>query len=70
MLEQRLNEVESQLMYLQKTVDDLGQVMIEQSLQLSTQAKEIARLKNEISGLGDSLSETPRRIEDDKPPHY
>jgi uncharacterized coiled-coil protein SlyX len=69
-LNRRLSEVESLLTYVQRMVDELNAVILEQQGRLAAQEKEIARLRGMFSTLEDSIVEVPRRPEDEKPPHY
>src|SRR5687768_16888995 len=69
-LHRRLSEVESLLTYVQRTVDELNGVILEQQGRLAAQEKAIARLRGMFSTLEDSIVEVPRRPEDEKPPHY
>ena len=69
-LARRLSEVESLLMFLQRTLDDLNAVILEQQRRLESQEAEIARLRAVFSNLADTVPEAPRRPEDEKPPHY
>jgi len=66
----RLGDVESLLMFLQRTTDDLNQVILEQQRRLNVQEKDLSRLRAMLDGLTDSIVELPRRPEDEKPPHY
>jgi uncharacterized coiled-coil protein SlyX len=66
----RLSEVESLLMFLQRTVDDLHTVILEQQHRLAAQDGEIARLRATFTNFADAIAEAPRSPEDEKPPHY
>ncbi len=68
--ERRLSEIESLLTFLQRTVDDLSSVILEQQKRLAAQEKELARLRGMFDNFADSIVEAPRRPEDEKPPHY
>ena len=68
--EPRLSEVESQLMFLQRTVDDLNSVILEQQRRLEAQDGEISRLRAMFTNFADAIVEAPRNPEDEKPPHY
>jgi SlyX protein len=69
-LARRLSEVESSLMFLQRTIDDLNAVILDQQRRLEAQHGEIARLRAMFTNLADTLPDAPRRPEDEKPPHY
>ena len=69
-LELRLSQVETLLTFLQRTVDDLNGVILEQQRRLESHDLEWARLRATYANLVDSAGEAPRRPEDEKPPHY
>jgi uncharacterized coiled-coil protein SlyX len=69
-LEHRLGQVESLLTFLQRTVDDLNSVILEQQRRLESQALELARLRGTMANLADTIGDTPRTAADEKPPHY
>jgi uncharacterized coiled-coil protein SlyX len=69
-IHRRLSEVESLVTFLQRTIDDLNAVILDQQRRLESQEKELARLRATYSTLADSIVEVPRRPEDEKPPHY
>ncbi len=69
-LARRLSETESLLMFLQRTVDDLNSVILEQQRRLEAHDNELARLRAMFVNFNDSMAEPPRRPEDEKPPHY
>jgi SlyX protein len=69
-LHRRFSEVESLLTFLQRTIDDLNAVVLEQQRRLESQEKELGLLRAAFSTLADSIVESPRRPEDEKPPHY
>jgi uncharacterized coiled-coil protein SlyX len=66
----RLSEVESLLTFMQRTIDDLNQVVLEQAKRIERQDAEIARLRASLETLIGSIVEVPRRAEDERPPHY
>ena len=69
-LARRLSETESLLMFLQRTVDDLNSVILEQQRRLEAHDSEFARLRGMFLNLSDAMAEPPRKPEDEKPPHY
>ena len=69
-LARRLSEVESLLMFVQRTMDDLNTVILAQQRRLEAQDGEIARLRAMLTNFADSIVEAPRNPEDEKPPHY
>ncbi|MEW6709218.1 MAG: SlyX family protein [Candidatus Riflebacteria bacterium] len=65
-MEQNLLELEKRVTYLEKYVDELNEVVIEQSRML-------ARLKNEFQIIRDKQVNSPvdpSRPANEKPPHY
>jgi uncharacterized coiled-coil protein SlyX len=66
----RLSEVESLLTFMQRTIDDLNQVVLEQARRIERQEAELARLRASLETLIGSIVEVPRRPEDERPPHY
>ncbi|MDZ4818255.1 MAG: SlyX family protein [Planctomycetota bacterium] len=66
----RLTKLETELMFVQRLLEDLNQVVIAQQQRIEQQENELKRLRGTVTGLGDAMSEPPRRLEDDKPPHY
>ena len=66
----RLSEVESLLTFMQRTIDDLNQVVLEQARRIERQEADLARLRASLETLIGSIVEVPRRLEDERPPHY
>jgi uncharacterized coiled-coil protein SlyX len=56
-------------MHLQRTVQDLDQVVIEQSKQIDLLSRDMKLLVTDLRGIRDGSRE-PRRPEDEIPPHY
>jgi uncharacterized coiled-coil protein SlyX len=69
-IQRRLSELETLLTFLQRTVEDLNAVILQQQRRLDSQEKELARLRATVSNVADSIAEPPRKPEDEKPPHY
>lgn len=67
--QQRLNDLESKLMYLQKDYDALNETVLENTRRLEQLTMEIARLNVQLRSQVDA-AEQPRSLEDEKPPHY
>lgn len=67
--QQRINELESKLMYLQKDYDELNETVLENTRRLEQLTMEIARLNIQLKSQADA-AEQPRNLEDEKPPHY
>ena len=66
----RLSEVESLLTFMQRMIDDLNPVVLEQAKRIERQEAEVARLRASLETLIGSIVEVPRRPEDEWPPHY
>lgn len=69
-LAQRLQSLEELYMHLQRTVQDLDQVIIEQGKRLAALEEQLRRA---IDALGASASESASarlNLLDEKPPHY
>ncbi|HCU68421.1 MAG TPA: hypothetical protein DGF30_04180 [Desulfomicrobium sp.] len=65
-MQERLEDIEIKYLYLQKTVDELSSVVIEQQ-------KEIRELRHLVTLLGRKLKDVsamPPFDPDEKPPHY
>ena len=69
-LARRLSDLESLLMFLQRTVEDLNTVILQQQRRLEAQDNELARRRATFVNLGDTMAEPPRKPEEEKPPHY
>lgn len=67
---ERLSDLELVITFLQRTLEELNEVVLQQQRQIERQEKELAVLKSGLQGLADSIVEVPRRPEDEKPPHY
>lgn len=65
----RLADLESALAYLQKDYDALNETVLENTQRLEQLKNTVDRLTTQLQGLANASSE-PRRIEDEKPPHY
>jgi uncharacterized coiled-coil protein SlyX len=66
----RLSDVESALTFLQRTVDELGSVLLDHARRMDDLQKRLASLAARFEALADSIVETPRSAADEKPPHY
>ena len=67
--DERLIHLEALFMHLQRTVQDLDQVVIEQSKQIDLLSRDMKLLVTDLRGIRDGSRE-PRRPEDEIPPHY
>ena len=66
----RLETLESKLAHLELTVDELNQVVFQQTKQLDVAHAQIANLQNRLKEMADDMHARPHSIEDDRPPHY
>lgn len=68
-LHQRIDDLESQLAFQENTIDELNQLVIQQSNELTTFKRHLQLLASRLSQVRDEQSgNTP--IVDEKPPHY
>ena len=65
----RLTELESRYMHLQRTVDDLNEIVIGQSLRIESLERRLERMLGYVSALTARAAETGTP-EDERPPHY
>ncbi|MCA9179730.1 MAG: SlyX family protein [Planctomycetales bacterium] len=67
--EERIVELETRFTHQQRMLEDLSAVLIEQGRQLEEAERAIGRLLQRTDELGAQL-DTPRRAEEERPPHY
>lgn len=67
--EQRLIDLEALFTHLQRTVQDLDSVVVDQSKQIELLRREVKVMATELRMVRDASRE-PRRPEDEIPPHY
>jgi uncharacterized coiled-coil protein SlyX len=65
----RVTDLEVLFMHLQRSVQDLDKVILDQQKQLNSLRAQLSRLLLQLEQLADSGAE-PRRLEEEKPPHY
>ncbi|NCB40539.1 MAG: SlyX family protein [Erysipelotrichia bacterium] len=65
-MENRIIEIEKRLVYLEKFVDELNEVIVDQQRQIDRCNKELARLQPKASP--SPIDENCQH--DEKPPHY
>lgn len=65
-MENRIIEIEKRLVYLEKFVDELNEVIVDQQRQIDRCNKELARLQPKASP--SPIDENSQH--DEKPPHY
>jgi len=69
-MDDRLMALEEKLMYLEQQVLDLDQLVLDLNQENSAMKRELKRLNGRVQDIADSTPETPRTLEDDKPPHW
>ncbi|MCU0707876.1 MAG: SlyX family protein [Pirellula sp.] len=67
--ESRLTELETLFTHMQRTIQDLDQVVVEQARRIDLLEREMRLLTSDLRTLRDAYRE-PRRPEDEVPPHY
>ncbi|MFT5524779.1 MAG: putative coiled-coil protein SlyX [Pirellulaceae bacterium] len=65
----RITDVEAHLAHLQKINDELSTVLFDQQKQFNALVKLVGQLQGQLGDI-DFQHDTPRSLEDDKPPHY
>lgn len=65
----RLTDLENRYTLLQRTVEDLDQVILSQARQIESLERKLALVTSQLAAVADRDTE-PRSLEDDKPPHY
>ncbi len=68
-LEPRLVAVEELMTHLDRVLQDLNEVVLNQQQRLERLETRWSRLANELEIVSQRVDE-PRTLEDDKPPHY
>lgn len=68
-LTDRVTTLEELFLHLQRTLQDLSDVLLEQQKRLAQLEQRAVALTSTIAQWEASAAE-PRRLEDDKPPHY
>ena len=69
-LNARLVALEEQFTHQQRTIDALNQVILQHQKMIDIFEAELARTELKIGSLISAREETPRTLEDDRPPHY
>lgn len=67
--EQRLIDLEALFTHLQRTVQELDGVVVDQAKQIESLRREVKVMATELRLVRDASRE-PRRAEDEIPPHY
>ncbi len=67
--EQRLNQLESALAYLQNDYEQLNETVLENTKRLEQIKQLVNRLATKLDS-GNAGPGEPRNLEDEKPPHY
>ncbi|MEO9594171.1 SlyX family protein [Rhodopirellula bahusiensis] len=69
-LEDRITEVEIQLVHTQRVCDQLNEIVTEMSLEAQRRDREMKRLVDQLKDLKNKVSESGGDLEDERPPHY
>lgn len=67
-MEDRIIELETKIAYQDNTIEVLNEVVTKQQDQIDQLTRQITEIKEQISGLADSLLSQPG--EEPPPPHY
>ncbi len=67
--EERVVRLEELYTHYERVTNELNDVIIKQGRKIETLEESIARMEYRLGSLSQKL-ETPRSLEDDKPPHY
>lgn len=65
----RLSELETRYTHLQRTLEELDEVVVGQARQIELLERKIGLLTSQVGALAARETEE-RTLEDDKPPHY
>lgn len=65
----RIEELEIRYTHLQRTTDQMHEVLLEQGKQIDALTRKLTLLIGRMDALSERDVE-PRSLEDDKPPHY
>ncbi|MFO0820962.1 MAG: SlyX family protein [Pirellulales bacterium] len=68
-LDQRCERLESRYAHLERVVETLNEVVIEQGKRIALLERQVALLTHQWQAVAETGPE-PRSLEDDKPPHY
>lgn len=68
-LTKRVEELEIRYTHLQRTTDQMHEVLLEQGKQIDALTRKLTMLIGRMDALSEGDVE-PRSLEDDKPPHY
>lgn len=68
-LTKRIEELEIRYTHLQRTTDQMHEVLLEQGQQIDALTRKLTLLIGRMDALSEQDVE-PRSLEDDKPPHY
>ena len=67
-MKERVTELESSQMHFQKDYDSLNEVVLDLANRLERMTLAVERLSRRVEA--NSEPESPRNLEDEKPPHY
>lgn len=69
LLGSRVADLESRYTHLQRVVDELNEVLIAQSRRIDQLERRVSQFVADVSAFTEPPAE-PRKLEDEKPPHY
>lgn len=62
--------LEELVTHFERTIHDLNDALLGQQQQITALERRVTQLVAELASVADKTPEPPRRLEDDKPPHY
>ncbi|WDQ14814.1 SlyX family protein [Rhodopirellula sp. P2] len=69
-MEDRITELEIQLVHTQRVCEQLNEIVTELSLDAQRREREIKRLADQLKDLKNKSNERGGDLEDERPPHY
>ena len=66
----RFEALETLTMHLQNDFEQLNEVILKQQAEIQELQSQLVRLEGRLDEQAATASESPRTLEDDKPPHY
>lgn len=69
-LQDRITELEIQLVHTQRVCDQLNEVVTDLALDAQRRDRELKRVLDQVKELKGKISEPDGDIEDERPPHY
>ncbi|WP_047813862.1 SlyX family protein [Rhodopirellula islandica] len=69
-MEDRITELEIQLVHTQRVCEQLNEIVTELSLDAQRREREMKRLADQLKDLKNKATERGGDLEDERPPHY